>query len=66
MREEAEHMAQVFYVRSAEQAHAIIDAYRKCGICSDCPLNSPEGWRCSYLEEQARRYLERHGESVNQ
>ena len=51
---------QNFVIRNAEQARAIIDAYNRCPGCSDCPLSTPEGWRCSYLVEQARKYLSRH------
>lgn len=50
---------QKFYIRDSEQARAIVRAYKKCGMCSECILNGPEGWRCSYLYECAREYLDR-------
>lgn len=53
-----------FYIRSREAAQAIIDAYRHCSNCSDCILDMPEGWKCSYLYDRAVRYLENHPEEV--
>ena len=51
---------QKFYIRDTERAKAIVNAYEHCRNCSDCPLNNPERWRCSYLYERAREYLDRH------
>lgn len=48
-----------FMIYSKEQAKRILEAYKKCGICSECALHSPEGWKCSYLAEQARKYLKK-------
>ena len=45
------------YIRNKEQAEKIIEAWKNCSICNECPLNSPEGWRCSYIKEQAEKYL---------
>lgn len=50
---------QKFYVRDAEHAKTIVNAYEHCHNCSDCLLNGP-GWRCSYLYERAREYLDQH------
>lgn len=48
-----------YVITSDEDARAIIDTYtNKCRNCGECSLNA-EGWRCSYLYEVARRYLER-------
>ena len=49
-----------FYIRDEEQARGIIAAYEKCGICSECRLHTPEGWRCSYLYDRACAYLKQH------
>ena len=49
-----------YYIRSLEQAKAIIDAYERCGSCDCCPLHTSEGWRCSYLYECAVNYIQRH------
>lgn len=54
-----------FFIKSVEQAQAILAAYKRCGSCSECPLDTPEGWRCSYLAEQAERYLEKHCDDVD-
>lgn len=48
-----------FIITSEEQAMAILNAYWECKICSDCILNTPEGWKCSYLAEQAKKYLKK-------
>lgn len=45
------------FIRDKEQAEAIIESYESCDICSECPLNNPEGLRCSYLYELAEKYL---------
>ena len=47
------------YIGSARQAKAIIEAYRQCGNCGNCPLHTYEGWRCSYLYEMAVKYLKK-------
>lgn len=57
---------QKFYIRSRAHAEAILRAYSKCGVCAECALNSPEGWRCSYLAEQAMKYLEKEGREGNE
>ena len=49
-----------FYIRDLEQAQAILRAYNHCTICSECSLNGPEGWKCSYLAELAQQYIEEH------
>lgn len=49
-----------FMIYSKEQAEKILETYNKCGTCSECALNSPEGWKCSYLAEQARKYLKKN------
>ena len=49
-----------FFIRDEEQARGIIDAYEKCGVCNECWLNTPQGWRCSYLYERACAYLNQH------
>ena len=46
-----------YYIRSLEQARAIITAYERCSSCDACPLHTPEGWRCSYLHDCATRYI---------
>ena len=51
-----------YYIRSLEQARAIITAYERCSSCDACPLHTPEGWRCSYLHDCATRYIKRHAE----
>ena len=48
---------QTYYIRDTEHAKAIIKAYEHCSICSECPLNTAEGWRCSHMYEQAKKYL---------
>ena len=53
-----------YYIRDLDQARAIIAAYERCSSCSDCPLHTPEGWRCSYLYDCAVRYIERHAEKT--
>ena len=45
------------YIGSVWQAKVIIEAYRRCGNCGDCPLHTCEGRRCSYLYEMAVKYL---------
>lgn len=57
-------MSNTYYIRGLEQARAIITAYERCGSCDTCPLNTPEGWRCSYLHDCATRYIERHAEEA--
>lgn len=47
------------------QAAAIIHAYNHCGHCDTCPLDTPEGWRCSYLHDQAAAYIAAHKEDNN-
>lgn len=49
-----------FYVRDEEQARFIVRAYDKCGVCADCPLHVPEGWRCGHLYDRAQAYLASH------
>lgn len=58
--ESEDHMS--YYIRSLEQARAIITAYERCSSCDACPLHTPEGWRCSYLHDCATRYIKRHAE----
>lgn len=55
-----------YYIRDLEQAESIIAAYKCCSLrgCGDCPLHTPEGWRCSYLYDCATRYIERHAEEA--
>ena len=48
-----------YYIRSLEQARAIITSYERCSSCDACPLHTPEGWRCSYLHDCATRYGDR-------
>lgn len=50
------------YIQNKEQAKKIIKAWNNCRICSECKLNSPEGWKCSYIKEQAEKYLKEHKE----
>lgn len=50
------------HIRTREQAEAIIKAWGKCRSCSECQLNSPEGWSWSYIKEQAEKYLKEHKE----
>lgn len=52
------------YVNSIEQAADIIRRYEKCGICEDCGLRDG-GWKCSYVYEQAVKYLEKLGQKNN-
>ena len=49
-----------FYIRNKEVAKQIVEAFKQCGRCDNCILNSPEGWYCSYLYDQAVKYLENH------
>lgn len=49
-----------YYIRSLEQAKAIIAAYERCGSCDRCTLHTAEGWRCSYLYECAVNYIKHH------
>ena len=51
-----------FFIRDKAAARAIIDAYQRCRICSECILHTPEGWKCSYQYDCAVRYLETHQE----
>lgn len=46
-----------FTIRNEKQAREIIKAFNECSTCSECKLNNAEGWRCSYLKEQAEEYL---------
>lgn len=57
---EKENYMSTYYIRSLEQAKAIIAAYERCGSCDRCPLHTSEGWRCSYLYECAVNYIKRH------
>lgn len=50
---------QTYYIRDNEHAEKIIYAYNHCKTCSECILNTPEGWRCSHMYEQAQKYLEK-------
>ena len=50
-------MTNLFHIRDDEQAEAIIRAFETCGNCAECPLNTPEGWRCSYLFARAKAHL---------
>lgn len=49
-----------FFIASKTQAEAILEEFEKCRGCGNCDLNTAEGWKCSYLVECAREYLERH------
>lgn len=49
-----------FFIASKAQAEAILEEFERCRNCDDCGLNTPEGWKCSYLAECARKYLEKH------
>lgn len=55
-----------YHIRSLKQAKAIIAEYERCSSfsCGDCPLHTPEGWRCSYLYDCAVRYIERHAKEA--
>lgn len=46
-----------FVILSEGQARAIVHSYNNCSGCAECPLNTPEGWRCGYLYDCARKYL---------
>ncbi len=50
-----------YKVQSKYQAEFILKKFTECGSCSECPLNE-EGWRCSYLAEQAKKYLKNYAE----
>lgn len=50
------------HIKTREQAEAIIKAWGECRTCSECKLNSHEGWRCRYIKEQAEKYLKKHKE----
>ena len=49
-----------FMIYNREQAEKILKAFNECDTCSECALNTPEGWKCSYLAEQAKKYLEKN------
>ena len=51
-----------FKIYSKEQAEEILKLYENCSICANCKINSPEGWRCSHIKEQAEKYLKEHKE----
>ena len=53
-----------YYIRDAAHAAAILDEYRRCGNCGNCGLNTPEGWHCSHMAEQAEKYLRDHREEA--
>lgn len=53
-----------YYIRDAAHAAVILDAYRRCSDCGNCALNTPEGWRCSAMWEQAEKYLRDHREEA--
>lgn len=53
-----------YYIRDAAHAAAILDEFRRCGGCGNCDLNTPEGWRCSHMAEQAEKYLRDHREEA--
>lgn len=53
-----------YYIRDAAHAAAILDEFRRCGDCGNCALNTPEGWRCSHMAEQAEKYLRDHREEA--
>lgn len=48
-----------FTFSSVENAQAAVNAWNNCGNCQDCILNTP-AYRCSYLYEQAIKYLAAH------
>jgi hypothetical protein len=49
-----------FFIASKAQAEAILEEFERCRDCGSCGLNTAEGWKCSYLAECARKYLEKH------
>lgn len=49
-----------FFIASKTQAEAILEEFEKCRDCGNCGLNTAEGWKCSYLADCAREYLEKH------
>lgn len=53
-----------YYIRDAAHAAVILDEFRRCGDCGNCGLNTPEGWRCSHMAEQAEKYLKTHREEA--
>lgn len=53
-----------YYIRDAAHAAVILDEYRRCSDCGNCGLNTPEGWRCSHMAEQAEKYLRDHREEA--
>ena len=51
-----------YYITDKAHALRIIDAWEnKCGHCDDCILHTPEGWKCGYLYELAKAYIEKRG-----
>lgn len=49
-----------FFIASKAQAEAILEEFERCCDCGSCGLNTAEGWKCSYLAECAKEYLEKH------
>lgn len=48
-----------FFIASKAQAEAILEEFERCCDCGSCGLNTAEGWKCSYLAECAKEYLEK-------
>lgn len=46
-----------FFAANAPEAE-----YNKCRNCGECDLNA-EGWKCSYIYEQAQKYIKNHPEN---
>lgn len=49
-----------FFIASKSQAESILEEFERCHDCGSCALNTAEGWKCSYLAECAKKYLEKH------
>lgn len=48
-----------YEIRDKEHAESILKAYGNCSNCNECQLNTVEGWKCSYMAEQALKYLKK-------
>lgn len=55
-----------FFIASKAQAEAILEEFERCRDCGSCGLNTAEGWKCSYLAECAKEYLEKHRDEKEQ
>lgn len=49
-----------FFIVNKAQAEAILKEFERCRDCGNCGLNTAEGWKCSYLAECAKEYMEKH------